>query len=62
MFFSYFWQKVFIGLIHPTQWTIANLVSADQPAKQQKSRPVSPPASRSNTVYSPGGASYFLPV
>ena len=26
----------FIALIHPIQWTIANLVGADQPAKPQK--------------------------
>ena len=49
-------------LIHPIQWTIANPVGADRPAKQQqKSRFVSPPT-RSSTVHSPGGASYFLPV
>ena len=29
----------FIALIHPIQWTIANPVSADQPAKCQKKTP-----------------------
>ena len=29
-------KDLFIALIHPTQWTIANPVKADQPAKRQK--------------------------
>ena len=30
------WSVFFIALIHPIQWTIANPVGADQPAKRQK--------------------------
>ena len=31
-----FQKNLFIALIHPIQWTIANPVSADLPAKRQK--------------------------
>ena len=53
----------FIAVIHPIQWTIANPVRADRPAKRQKKSsrmqaywPAGP------GVHSPGGASYLLPV
>ena len=31
-----FKKYIFIALIHPIQWTIANPVGADRPAKRQK--------------------------
>ena len=40
MFLDYHEFKIkFIALIHPIQWTIANLVGADRPVKQQKKLP-----------------------
>ena len=54
---------IFIALIHPIQWAIANPVGIDRPAKRQKRRPMFPPAGRSLVlVHSPDGVSYFLPV
>ena len=56
-------MDIFIALIHPIQWTVANPVGADQPAKRQEKdalcfhRLAGP-----SGVHSPGGASYFLPV
>ena len=35
-FLVLFLKPIFIALIHPIQWTIANPVGADQPAKRQK--------------------------
>ena len=32
----FYYNEYFIALMHPIQWTIANLVGADQPAKRQK--------------------------
>ena len=32
-------KRHFIALIHPIQWTIANPVGADRPAKRQKKSP-----------------------
>ena len=53
----------FIALIHPIQWTIANPVGADQPAKRQKKTScVTTGWLVRSTVHSPDGASYFLPV
>ena len=59
-------KYIFIALIHPIQWTIANPVGTDRPAKRQKKTscvlalatgwPVR------STVHSPDGALYFLPV
>ena len=55
---SWIWiLLLFIALIHPIQWTIANLVGVDRPAKTEKvvlcfHRLACP------TVHSPGGASY----
>ena len=58
-FLSYF----FIALILPIQWTIANPVGADRPAKRQKKTScVSTGWPVRSTVHSPDGASYFLPV
>ena len=54
---------VFIALIHPIQWTIANPVGADRPAKRQKKTScVATGWPVHSTVHSPDGASYFLPV
>ena len=53
----------FIALIHPIQWTIANPVGADRPAKRQKKTScVATGWPVRSTVHSPDGASYFLPV
>ena len=53
----------FIALIHPIQWTIANPVGADRPAKRQKKTScVTTGWPVRSTVHSPDGASYFLPV
>ena len=53
----------FIALIHPIQWTIANSVGADRPAKRQKKTScVATGWPVRSTVHSPDGASYFLPV
>ena len=53
----------FIALILPIQWTIANPVGADRPAKlQKKTSCVSTGWPVRSTVHSPDGASYFLPV
>ena len=54
---------IFIALIHPIQWTIANPVGADRPAKRQKKTScVATGWPVRSTVHSPDGASYFLPV
>ena len=56
-------SNYFIALIHPIQWTIANPVGADRPAKRQKKTScVSTGWPVRSTVHSPDGASYFLPV
>ena len=53
----------FIALIHPIQWTIANPVGADRPAKRQKKTScVATGWPVRSAVHSPDGASYFLPV
>ena len=53
--------EIFIALILPIQWTIANPVGADRPAKRQKKTScVSTGWPVHNTVHSPDGASYFL--
>ena len=53
----------FIALIHPIQWTIANPVGADRPAKRQKKTScVTTGWPVRSTVHSPDGASYLLPV
>ena len=53
----------FIALMHPIQWTIANPVGADRPAKRQKKTScVATGWPVRSTVHSPDGASYFLPV
>ena len=53
----------FIALIHPIQWTMANPVGADRPAKRQKKTScVATGWPVRSTVHSPDGASYFLPV
>ena len=58
-----FLQRLFIALIHPIQWTIANPVGADRPAKRQKKTScVATGWPVRSTVHSPDGASYFLPV
>ena len=36
---AYYIKATFIALIHPIQWTIANPVGADRPAKRQKKSP-----------------------
>ena len=54
---------LFIALILPIQWTIANPVGAARPAKRQKKTScVSTGWPVRSTVHSPDGASYFLPV
>ena len=54
---------IFIELILPIQWTIANPVGVDRPAKcQKKTSCVSTGWPVRSTVHSPDGASYFLPV
>ena len=56
-------KAVFIALIHPIQWTIANPVGADRPAKRQKKTScVATGWPVRSTVHSPDGASYFLTV
>ena len=55
-----FIKYILIVLIHPIQWTIANSVSADRPAKQQKKVILFSHRLAGHTVYSPDGASYFL--
>ena len=51
----------FIALIHPIQWTIALLVGATGPAKRQKKTScIYYRQDRSQSVHSPGGASYFI--
>ena len=52
---------IFIALIHPIQWTIALPVGATGPAKRQKKTScISYRQDRSQSVHSPGGASYFI--
>ena len=52
---------VFIALIHPIQWTIALPVGATGPAKRQKKTScIYYRQDRSQSVHSPGGASYFI--
>ena len=51
-------MSLFIALIHPIQWTIALPVGATGPAKCQKK--TSCIYYRSQSVHSPGGASYFI--
>ena len=56
-------NQIFIALILPIQWTIANPVGADRPAKRQKKTScVATGWPVRSTVHSPDGASYFLPV
>ena len=51
----------FIALIHPIQWTIALPVGATGPAKRQKKTScIYYWQDRSQSVHSPGGASYFI--
>ena len=51
----------FIALIHPIQWTIALPVGATGPAKRQKKTScIYYRQDRSQSVHSPGGASYFI--
>ena len=51
----------FIALIHPIQWTIALPVGATGPAKRQKKTScICYRQDRSQSVHSPGGASYFI--
>ena len=61
---NFFIEKThFIALILPIQWTIANPVGSDRPAKRQKKAScVSTGWPVRSTVHSPDGASYFLPV
>ena len=57
------WVKslYFIALIHPIQWTIALPVGATGPAKRQKKTScIYYRQDRSQSVHSPGGASYFI--
>ena len=52
---------LFIALIHPIQWTIALPVGATGPAKRQKKTScIYYRQDRSQSVHSPGGASYFI--
>ena len=52
---------IFIALIHPIQWTIALPVGATGPAKRQKKTScIYYRQDRSQSVHSPGGASYFI--
>ena len=51
----------FIALIHPIQWTIALPVGTTGPAKRQKKTScIYYRQDRSQSVHSPGGASYFI--
>ena len=51
----------FIALIHPIQWTIALPVGVTGPAKRQKKTScIYYRQDRSQSVHSPGGASYFI--
>ena len=53
--------SIFIALIHPIQWTIALPVGATGPAKRQKKTScIYYRQDRSQSVHSPGGASYFI--
>ena len=54
-------KALFIALIHPIQWTIALPVAATGPAKRQKKTScIYYRQDRSQSVHSPGGASYFI--
>ena len=54
-------NSTFIALIHPIQWTIALPVGATGPAKRQKKTScIYYQHDRSQSVHSPGGASYFI--
>ena len=54
-------KPIFIALIHPIQWTIALPVGATGPAKRQKKTScIYYRQDRSQSVHSPGGASYFI--
>ena len=56
-----FKKDIFIALIHPIQWTIALPVGATGPAKRQKKTScIYYRQDRSQSVHSPGGASYFI--
>ena len=62
MIFGIWKKNIFIALIHPIQWTIANPVGADRPAKRQKKMScVSTGRPVPSTVHSQGGASYLIP-
>ena len=51
----------FIALIHPIQWTIALPVGTTSPAKRQKKTScIYYRQDRSQSVHSPGGASYLI--
>ena len=57
----YLKSYIFIALIHPIQWTIALPVGATGPAKRQKKTScIYYRQDRSQSVHSPGGASYFI--
>ena len=47
------WNSHFIALILPIQWTIANPVGTDRPAKRQKKTSCVPPAGRSVVLCTP---------
>ena len=58
---DHFVTCTFIALIHPIQWTIALPVGATSPAKRQKKTScIYYRQDRSQSVHSPGGASYFI--
>ena len=53
---------IFVALIHPIQWTIANPVGADQPAKCQKKTAGGNTGRSLVLVHLPDGVLYILPV